>query len=308
MWLPSYFCMDVAHSLRTKFDLVWYRDLPNEAVPDHKSLNPLPGDLVLAVNFFGIKNGLFWNDWLTRYDDVCLVEDHTHDPFSTWAKKSKASYCFASLRKTLPIPDGSIIWSPRNLPLPTPSGDVPTGSYLKLQAMILKSLYLRGTRISKETFRNLQIQGETSLTTDSYCQPSEFTQLIFKHLPVFKFRKERRRNIQLFEKLMSSIDHEEFRSLTNCQRSDNTVPFNGLLICKSEEIRDKLLEHLISQQIYATVHWRINSDITKPVDPTSKNLSSRLITIPLDHRYKEMDICKIFYLLTSFLQLFPSQR
>jgi hypothetical protein len=40
-----------------------------------------------------------------------LVEDHSHDPFSPWAVGSSADYAFCSLRKTLPVPDGGLLWS-----------------------------------------------------------------------------------------------------------------------------------------------------------------------------------------------------
>ena len=80
---------------------------------------------MLAVNFFGIRKGKAWQDWLSQHKDIILIEDHTHDPFSTWAQQSTAHYAMASLRKTLPIPDGAILWSPQKMSLPKPTSPPP---------------------------------------------------------------------------------------------------------------------------------------------------------------------------------------
>ena len=71
-----------------------------------------------------------------------LVEDHSHDPFSPWATSSSADYAFSSLRKTLPVPDGAILWSPRGSPSAASRAGRADGSELKLAAMLLKGRYL----------------------------------------------------------------------------------------------------------------------------------------------------------------------
>lgn len=52
LYLPSFFCSDVAAKLNTICEIAWYRDLPTKPSPDFRTLNPAPGDFVLAVNFF----------------------------------------------------------------------------------------------------------------------------------------------------------------------------------------------------------------------------------------------------------------
>ncbi len=79
--LPCFFCMEAASKLAKAFDICWYRDLPTEKYPDFDTLNASSGDLVLAVNLFGIKSPEVWYDWLKKHGDVILVEDHSHDPF-----------------------------------------------------------------------------------------------------------------------------------------------------------------------------------------------------------------------------------
>ena len=75
----------------------------------------LPGslsstDIILVCNHFGISEQSLFDSLIDS--PSLIIEDHTHDPWSPWSFGSRASYCFSSLRKTLPLPDGSVIWSP----------------------------------------------------------------------------------------------------------------------------------------------------------------------------------------------------
>ena len=67
--------------------------------------------MVVGVNYFGVREAEPWQAWRERTECI-LVEDHAHDPASAWATTSTADYAFSSLRKTLPVPDGAILWSP----------------------------------------------------------------------------------------------------------------------------------------------------------------------------------------------------
>ena len=107
--LPSHFCMEVASALSVSCEIRWYRDLPNERQPDFDTLRPEPGDFVLANNPFGLREAASWLQW-RKPAEVCLIEDHTHDIAGAWATGSTADYAIASLRKTLPLPDGGLLW------------------------------------------------------------------------------------------------------------------------------------------------------------------------------------------------------
>jgi len=291
--------MEVAASLQQSFDLAWFRDLPTEPVPDFASLQARPGEWVLAVNFFGLRTGSAWQDWCQRHDDVRLIEDHTHDPLSDWAMQSTAPYAFASLRKTLPLPDGAILWSPRQLPLPPPLGPVSLGAYYKLSAMILKRAYLQGAGIAKEDFRTLQVQGEEMLGQADDGAASDFTRAVWRHLPVLEFRSRRQANVQL---LLASLAG---RINSFCQPlfsswSRGAAPFQAILLCASPEIREQLRQHLIQHHVYAAVHWRQGDGGLCSEDPAALDLSRRILTVPADHRYSSEDVARVAQLLTAF--------
>lgn len=297
--LPSFYCMDVAAKLKSVFDLCWYRDLPTQKQPDFNSLNTSPGDLVLAVNLFGIREGKVWQDWLLQHDGVILIEDHSHDPFSVWAQQSIAHYAFASLRKTLPIPDGANIWSPQKMKLPKAASLESFGAYKRLTAMLLKRAYLSGVNISKDVYRRLDIESQEALGNDEKSAVSDFTASILSSLNITEFRRKREANIRKFISLVLDENNPNWKPLFSSWSSD-AVPFNSIIVCKNQVIRDSLRTYLISQNIFAAIHWPQPHKGMCSNDSLAIDLSNRILTIPTDQRYDSDDIARVAEILLNF--------
>ena len=84
------------------------------------------------------------------------MEDHTHDLLGSWAINSHADWCIASLRKSLPVPEGGMLWSPIGLRLPeapAASEDNERIAAIRWEAMGLKARYLAGEQVEKAVFR-----------------------------------------------------------------------------------------------------------------------------------------------------------
>src|SRR5690606_12183576 len=82
-----------------------------------------------------------------------------------WALNSNADWCVASLRKTLPVAEGGILWSPKNHSLP----ELPNQSEYNTQlskkrwrAMRLKKDYLLDKISDKGLFRSIFLETESS--------------------------------------------------------------------------------------------------------------------------------------------------
>lgn len=300
--LPTYYCMEVAAKISKVFELCWYRDLPTEAVPDFNSLRPLPGDLVLAVNLFGVKEGKPWQNWLTQNQDIILIEDHSHDPFSLWAQQTTADYAIASLRKTLPIPDGAMIWSGQKIELPRPSKSESSAAAKKLTAMLLKRAYLMGADISKDSYRILQMEGEEHLINDGDRSISTLTNNILLSLKIAEMRQQRETNVRDFLALILK-DRQESCPPLFTSWSSGSVPFNSILLCQNYQIREQLRRFLISKNIFAPVHWPQPPDQLSGNDPQAFDLSNRLLTVPTDHRYSYNDIEQVAAKFAEFFQL-----
>ena len=55
LWLPDYFCGEVARSWADVADLELYEDDPRWPEPRWETLRPGPRDAVVAVNYFGVR-------------------------------------------------------------------------------------------------------------------------------------------------------------------------------------------------------------------------------------------------------------
>lgn len=287
IWLPTYFCSEVGDSTSAICEVREYRDDPRWSEPDWKSLNPAQSDVVLAVNYFGVRTREPWLKWRQRV--VCvLLEDHSQDPFSPWALHSSADYCFASLRKTLPIPDGGILWSPRQLSLPRQlqSGDW-KGSASKLAAMFFKTEYLRGTGDMglKDTFRALQAEGEQYLRRS---ETSSISPYAFAYLSRGIPEIWRSHRLQNANHLRARLEHWNAAELAFQAWPDGAVPFALILIFPSQFTRDLTQSHLQKHHIYCPVHWICQTNNKEALD-----LSTRILSLPIDQRYSLSDMDRI---------------
>ena len=287
LWLPSYFCGEVTDFCRPYCSLREYRDDPGWPEPDWDSLQPEPQDFVLAVNYFGIRDGLRWKHW--RECNPCvLVEDHTQDPFSAWCQASTADYAIVSLRKTVPVPDGGVLWSPRRLALPRQlsAGDW-TASALKLAAMLRKSQYLEGygSENLKSSFRKLQSDGEDLLRNVglSRISPPSYA-LLSAGFPAL-WRNQRDLNARLLTARLADCHAADllFRAWPS-----GSVPFAVVLVFATRSRRDEFQARMIQKRVYCPVHW-----ICQTQQEHALELSSRILSIPIDHRYDEHDMNRV---------------
>jgi hypothetical protein len=287
LWVPSYFCGEVIDFCGRYCDVREYRDDPRWPYPDWDSLRPQAQHFVLAVNYFGIRDGLGWKHWRER-NECRLVEDHTQDPFSSWCQDSTADYAFVSLRKTLPVPDGALLWSPRRLALPQllHAGDW-AGSAMKLAAMLRKSQYLDGYGHEhlKTAFRNLQAQGEDRLRHMEVSGISPYSYaLLSEGFPVL-WRRQRELNARSLSALL--VDWNAADLLFRAWPS-GSVPFALILVFASRSRRDEFQARMIQKRVYCPVHW-----ICRTQQGHALELSSRILSIPIDHRYDENDMKRL---------------
>ena len=222
LWLPSYYCPDVVRTLLSlapslPLELQTYPAAP-PSPPDLTRVPLAPGDLLLLVDLFGLHGA----PPLAVRDDpapapvpapasavaargrrfragilppgVTLIEDHTHDPLSLWARTSTADWCFASLRKTLPLPDGGVLWSPGGRALPWPPAltlQRRLASLEMLAAMTLCRDQAGAGAIAPETIRELELKAEARLQSGAVSGMPPWTREMLKGLPVAEIRRRR---------------------------------------------------------------------------------------------------------------------
>lgn len=295
LWVPSYFCFDVADYWKSFVEVITYEDDPRRPEPNWSTLHPNAQDVVVGVNYFGVRSGEPWHRWRAQHECV-LIEDHSHDPASGWALRSNADYAFASLRKTLPVPDGGILWSPRRSALPVGGMGESAASALKLAAMLWKREYLdgRSSPEAKSIFLAWQHEGETAF---EQCAVSPATSLSQRYLcsgTPAEWREQRATNTR---KLLSELSHsKQFAVLFSDWPADAT-PFGAVLEFPSQSERDAVRERLRLARVYCPIHW----PAAPTTSPAARDLASRLLTIPTDQRYESRDMQKIAAILTNYV-------
>ena len=280
IWLPSYFCYDVISSIQdTGIGISIYNDSPSK--DDINVISQIKfsvGDVILRMNYFGLRR------WRTNEDiPVPVIEDHSHDLLGEWVTKSNADWAIASLRKTLPIPEGGILWSPLGLSLPkipVTTIDNELLSYKRLSAMFLKKLYISGDIFSKDEFRDLYIETEKSLGTLPVCEISECSRFLLNKININEWYKNKIANWKVLSNMVEG--YIEYLQPENLAYNN---PFSFMLKFNNKKQRDVIKNKLTKNHVYPAVLWNIPDE-----QKDAMELANRLLSIHCDARYTRQDM------------------
>ena len=299
-WIPSYFCSDVTPVIESCMERTEvYEDSPLYPAP---LLPPEPTseqDVVILVNFFGLRGPRAFEAFASSA--ATSIVDQSHDPWSSQALASRAGFCFASLRKTLPIPDGGALWSPmgNELPHTVPATDERRiASHLKLSAMVLKAAYLAGGRIDKDQFRTLQIEGEQGIASGEVSGATELVRELLKIMPYDSWREARRSN---WEFLASALRAEEGIRVLE-PYDEEAYPFSLVVDLGTKKIRNYVRSRLIEESIYTAVLWPLDESRRDERTRAAIDLSHRLLSVPCDFRYSEEDLSRVARCITAAIR------
>ena len=290
LWLPSYFCQDVVALLaEEEILLASYPDAPGQ-LPQIDPRAFSPGDALLLVNYFGLRSESPV-DQLPGFVDV--VEDHTHDPWSAWARSSRADWCMASLRKVLPIPDGAVLWSPRDHPLPPPPPLTMVhraAAADRLEAMRLKRRYLAGDDIPKEIFRSLAVRGEGAFATADPSAMTDESARLLDSFPTASWREARIRNHGALCDELRGIEHV---TLLSDGAADGAAPLAMIVALASRADRDAVRQRLVEQRVYPAILWPLEDSPLGPPPYQHLELSGRVLALHCDGRYGAEDLERV---------------
>ncbi|UWX56095.1 hypothetical protein NYZ99_07265 [Maribacter litopenaei] len=238
-------------------------------------------DLVLVQNYWGLKKTVY-----PIGNRPIIVEDHSHGWLTQGCLESRADFCIASLRKTIPVPLGGIAWKPRkslsNLPFPKAENKFAPISRSSMNiswSLITKAMELKSkaaTNEDKREFLGTYINGELYLGENFDILPLEedhyntIKPLLLKDFNVFK-----KRNLAYLNKKL--LPTKKFKRLHYL----NGTPFGLLFIFKDRETLDQLKKHLIEKSIYPAELWNNN-----PI----KYQHKYLLNIHVDFRYTPNDL------------------
>lgn len=280
---PSYYCHEVVDFCKSlSIEICYYQYNPFQ--PKSFSWQDDDKHVFINVDFFGIS--MMNTNFLKK---SIVIEDLSNNLLKLC--NSSANYCFASLRKQLPIAAGGICKNLIfNLNTNHHSNQFSENvASEKIAAMLLKAKYLNGEFKDKEEYRNLYMKSEKSFS-DSQTNSNipESVKNIFLSLPHKELILKTRSNINLVKSLFKP--NTNFRLLTNSQNTEMGL----MLIFETQHNRNLLKKHLIEKHIYPSILW--------PNQKTAidKFFENRVLFLHADFRYNSNDIHFITNQLNSF--------
>lgn len=281
LWIPSYYCDESLGCLkRAKIQLKVYLCSPYSNI---ESIIPkIPankGDGILVVNYFGIHSKR------TIITDAEIVEDHTHNLIGEWSRNSSADWCIASLRKTIPIPDGGILWSPKGLVLPVKK-EVTTAwrklMCVRVEAMLEKTAFITGEKVDKMEYLRKFRETEDGFDANKLSGISDYSASVLSNFDIETWYSLKEQNFKILKHL---INLPESVTLL-CPEAETGTPFSYCLIFPDHLSREIIRQQLISHSIYPAILWNIPTD----VDIKAKNIGDRILSIHCDGRYSSDDM------------------
>lgn len=283
IWIPAYFCYEVMkHIADIGIEVKLYDDTPLNDNDDEivRSLAYKDGDVLMRMNFFGLR-GKRTNKGIP----VPVIEDHTHGLISSWALESDADWCIASLRKSLPVAAGGILWSPKEkqgLPRNVVTSEAcEEMASMRYQAMEMKKRYLR-EGADKNAFRAEYIQTEKMIDGLLLSGIDTESKRIVQLLDIKRWTDLKRDNWQIACNLLG----EKFK-LLGSDKDLLQYPFSLVIVCDTETTRDRLHKYMIQHDIYPAILWQVPDDTPFL---NALDFSKRMLSLHCDPRYGRKDI------------------
>ena len=307
IWIPEYFCWEIIEYIqcRCKIEVKTYSDDPlNE---DFHLIDNLPfsdGDALLKMNYFGLR----------KYENnvniaVPVIEDHSHNIYDEWGQSSKADFCIASLRKTLPLAEGGMLWSnchdlSKLSTLVKESQQNEQLARIRWQAMEEKAryLYMNETECNlslKDSFRAKYIQTEKELDNLPISSISTFDKLFLQKIDIKEWHNKKLQNWLILVRTLSSLlTTKDIRILYS--RYDKCIPFSFILLFRTTQQRDLFRLHLMKHSIYPAILW----NLPECCSDRSKTISNRILSIHCDGRYSREDMKEMENIMHDLLKSF----
>jgi hypothetical protein len=308
LWLPSYYCPDVpaavAAAVGGAVELLAYPDALLWASTDLGSIPAAPGDVVVVANQLGVRRP---SDLAAAVaHGAVVVEDHSHDLGSAWALESTADYAFASLRKTLPIPDGGAVWSPRGRQRPPESaaqgdGGVRTARAGRAVERLASALEAFGRQAGppdeRLRFRALARVAARSAGAAERGRISPVSRALLRQMPVRAWRERRRRNLAVLADAAAPTS-----GLRILAGPPGGVAFALTLVFDTPEGRQAAERELSARAVAPTVLWPLDPARDWGVGPADADLAGRILSIHGDQRHDEADMRRLARILGEALR------
>jgi hypothetical protein len=249
------------------------------------------GDALLRVNYFGLRS------WRTNQGvPVPVIEDHTHDLIGEWAANSDADWCIASLRKTIPLAEGGILWSPKGLKLkhePDLTQENENLASRRWSAMRRKALYLDDKIADKNEFRIDMLSTEEEIEKLRISKIDKESADYLNGFDIDLWYRQKIANREIFKGIVDQIVGVKILEPEN----SGCNPFSLTMLFDTGEERDSYRVRLIERNVYPAVLWNIPENQSQ----VARNFSGRMLSIHCDARYSIEDMVKLRSIISGCL-------
>ncbi len=280
--VPTYYCHDVTAALQSVIPVELYPCGPFETLPPIKVRHD---DLVVVVEYFGMES-------MIDVEGGTVILDRTHHPWSTHSYERVPDYWFASIRKSLPLPDGAVLCStedqrldrlaPPNVPIHQSTANQ------VLAAMALKAAYLASGAVSKEAFLpSIGLLDLPSRRASRPAVPSVFTTRLAPYFDVEAIDAGRVANQEI---LASEVGQSAGLRITN-------TPSRTLIQFRTCETAEWARQQLIESNIFPAVLWPLPD--RPEITDRQLEFSRTTLALHVDYRYCVDDIRQLAAVLND---------
>ena len=286
LWLPAFLCADLAqtaYAARTRFYPVQDGFEPDLArvVVEAKA-----GDLVLVAAYFGLPISATARKVLARRPDLRVVEDRAQALGPGLG--AGPGWRLYSPRKLLGVADGGLLVAHDQMDgLPSPVGAADSEALWR--APLMRAEDPAGLRNAEWHAANQA--KEAAMTVNSEAM-TELSLSILSATPLASLAALRLANWSVLD-----ADLRAWAALP----ADPAAPPLGYVLRLEPDVRDRVLQGLHAQRIFAAVHW---PRIAAPSEdfPREASWTRELITLPCDHRYDAQDMSRVASAVKALLR------
>lgn len=305
--LPDYLCeAQVNILLQNGLDFEFYK-LNTQLAPDLEDLRRFAQNrcAVVVINYFGLCDlNQIGKEIMASFSQFRLVADCVQAPLQL-PDQELYPFIFTSLRKFLPVPDGSELFCRGSSADTAQSGSEETFAKQfvakKTEAAIAKDRYLKTSTIDAQAesqFLSLFSEGENMLNAQNRSfDMSDLSRAILKHIDSQAVGAKRRENFQVLATSLadSGIDVRPLES--------DQVP---LCLPLQTDMRDRLKGEFMKSGIFCPVHWPAFRQL--PADSTGVRMAKSEIGLVLDQRYGPDDMLRQVQVVKRFADENPGHN
>lgn len=289
--MPAYSCWSMDYPFEEAGWKIEYYRLNSDLTVDldylEGRIRSLRPKALLVMNYFGfapvdeavrLAKGII--------PEIIVIEDFTHCLFTFDSVfDSLVDYYAASIRKSLGVPDGGVLYSVRSIDKAGLEVQDTRFSLLHKEAGILKNNYFyTADADEKQAFRSLQAEAGADIKENGGLYAiSEFSESVLRNTLTDSVRIARQSN---YRHLYGLVPESEAMRPLFAPSADVQAPFMMPVICGN---RDELQSALAGKGVYCQLLWPL-SERKREVCPVAGRMEETMLAVPIDQRYSYDDI------------------